>query len=272
MKADLHNHTIYSDGILTPFELSKYAKEKKLDLIAITDHDSTNAFKEENNYSVPIIKGVELSTFHDGENIHLLGYFINNYIPEELNKLLNTFAEKRKARIYKIITKLKEYYNIELEYDEIAKYADGTIGRVHVAKAICEKYGGTIDDAFDNYIGNKQKAYVKTQNFAYEDAIATLHKNNAIAVLAHPVLIKENNIEELIKYGIDGIEVYHSKHSKENTEEYLEYAKKYNLLITGGSDFHYYPEKTTDADLGKATISGEDLEKFLNKLNLKIEE
>ena len=94
MKADLHNHTIYSDGILTPFELSKYAKEKKLDLIAITDHDSTNAFKEENNYSVPIIKGVELSTFHNGENIHLLGYFINNYVPEELNELLNTFAEK----------------------------------------------------------------------------------------------------------------------------------------------------------------------------------
>ena len=104
MKADMHNHTIYSDGSLTPLELAEYGSSKGLNLIAITDHDSVSAFKEDLTSSViPIIKGVELSTYYNGENIHLLGYFVNNESPKAIEELLQYFEQKRKERVYEII-------------------------------------------------------------------------------------------------------------------------------------------------------------------------
>ena len=273
MKADLHNHTIYSDGILKPLELAEYGAKKGIDLIAITDHDSVTAFSEDLKKTViPIIKGVELSTYYNGENIHLVGYFINNESPKEIEELLQYFERKRKDRVYEIIKKLKKYYDIELTYDDIKKYADGAIGRVHVAKAIEEKYQVPFKETFDKYIGNDQLAYVPTENFNFKDAIDVLHKNNALAILAHPMYIIKNDVEELIKLGVDGIEAHYSKHTREQEEIYLKLAKKYKLLVTGGSDFHKYPETEDDIDLGKATVSGKELEELLNKLNFKIKE
>ena len=273
MKADMHNHTIYSDGSLTPLELAEYGSSKGLNLIAITDHDSVSAFKEDLTSSViPIIKGVELSTYYNGENIHLLGYFVNNESPKAIEELLQYFEQKRKERVYEIIEKLKKYYDLELVYDDIKKYADGAIGRVHVAKAIEEKYKVPFKEVFDKYIGNDQLAYVPTENFDFKDAIDVLHNNNAIAVLAHPMYITKNNVEELIKLGVDGIEAHYSKHTEEEEQQYLKLAKKYNLLVTGGSDLHRYPEKEDDVDLGQATISGKELEELLEKLNFKIKE
>lgn len=273
MKADLHNHSIYSDGILTPLELANYAKEKELDIIAITDHDSVQAFEESiKDSSITFIKGVELSTFHNGENIHLLGYFINNEVTPEIKKILIEYEEARKNRIYKIIDKLKEHYNLDLTYEEITKYGTGVIGRVHVAKALTEKYGITQDEAFNNYIGNNQKGYVKTKNLELKDAIDILHQNNAIAVLAHPIKIKENNIEELIALGLDGIEAHYYLHTPEDEIKYLDLAEKYNLLVTGGSDFHKFPEKETDRDMAKATLKGKELTKFLKRINVDIKE
>lgn len=274
MKADLHNHTTASDGVLTPLELAKYAKNKNIDIIAITDHDSVDAFNYSIESPIPIIKGVELSTYCKNENIHLLGYFKNNEIPEEIRIILKHFQEKRKDRVKLMIKKLKEHFNIIIEYKDIEKYTsiEGTIGRPHVAKAIEEKYNISFKEIFDRFIGNDLPAYVPTENLGLKEAIELLHKNNAIAVLAHPFLIKKNDINTLISLGIDGIEVNYAKHTINERKYFRNIAKKHNLIITGGSDFHKHKVKEDDVEIGDGNISDKELEIFLKALNINIEE
>ncbi|MBQ7136491.1 MAG: PHP domain-containing protein [Bacilli bacterium] len=269
MRADLHVHSSYSDGNMSVDEIKEYAKTKGLSVIAITDHDNLESRYdiERLNDDILLLIGVELSTYHNGENVHILGYFNNNkIITEEVVNYLNELKVNREHRIYEIIAKLKDFYNIIIEYKDIEKFADGALGRVHVAKAISEKYGCTIDEAFDRYIGNSAKAYVQTTNFATKDAIDFLHRNNGIAVMAHPGHIKKNNIEEIVKLGVDGIEVYYPDHNSDDVSKYLETANKYNLLITGGSDFHGINIR---ADLGTSTINDSDIINLLDKLSIK---
>jgi len=272
MKADLHVHSNYSDGVMTVEEIRKYAKTKDLSVVAITDHDNLNSrellpvFDDD----VFLLIGVELSTYYKDENIHILGYFYNNDANSlEIVNYLKELREKRNERIYTIIEKLKEFYNIHIDYEDIIKFSNGSIGRVHVAKAISEKYGCTLDEAFDRYIGNNAKAYVPTTNFSTVDAIALLHRNNAIAVIAHPGHIKKNLVEDIIKLGVDGIEVYYPEHNKSDILRYLDTAERYNLLVTGGSDFHGIGIRE---DLGTSTINDREIEKLFNKLNIKFKQ
>ena len=271
MKADLHCHTKYSDGDLTPIELATFAKEKGVDIIAITDHDTIKVLDREVNAStIPILKGVELSTYHNNECIHLLGYFKNNEVSIEIKEFLQTFEGKRKNRISKIIEKLKIHYNLIIDYDSVEKFADGVIGRVHVYKALEEKYGITRKDAFDKYIGDNQLGYVPMEELTLKDAIDILHKNNAIAVLAHPINIKKTKIEDIITLGIDGIEVYYPTHSLEDEKYYLSLVEKYNLLITGGSDFHSEKRQDVKTDIGHSTIKDTNIDILLKKLNIEV--
>lgn len=275
MKADLHNHTTASDGVLEPLELAKYAQKQNIDIIAITDHDSVDAFNHNIEKSpILIIKGVELSTYCNNENIHLLGYFKNNEITEEIKMILKHFQEKRKDRVKLMIKKLKEHFNIIIEYKDVEKYTslEGTIGRPHVAKAIEEKYNIPFREIFEKYIGNDQPAYVPTENLGLKEAIELLHQNNAIAVLAHPFLIKKNDINTLISLGIDGIEVNYSKHTPEERKYFRNLANKHKLLITGGSDFHKHKEKKEEVEIGDGSISDKELQIFLKTLNINIEE
>ena len=142
LKYDLHTHTKYSDGELDILGNIKRAKELGLSGIAITDHDNLDSWKDidSNNYDFYVIKGVELSTYYNGVNIHILGYYLNDdgsY--SELEQFLAMVREKRKERVYKVIDLLKNF-EIELTYEEIASYADGAIGRPHIAQAIINKY------------------------------------------------------------------------------------------------------------------------------------
>ena len=141
IKIDLHTHTIYSDGELTVRENVERAKKIGLDGIAITDHDNIDSWKDIDEIEdFTVIKGVELSTFHDNESIHLLGYYLNNNKSyEELDEFLRELRIKRKKRLAKMIELLKQF-KIELTEDEILKEADGAVGRPHVAKAIMKKY------------------------------------------------------------------------------------------------------------------------------------
>lgn len=269
MKADLHVHSNYSDGVMSIDEIGEYAKIKGLSIVAITDHDNLKSMEVIPNLknNILMLIGVELSTYHNNENIHILGYFYNNKVTNlEIVNYLTELREKRENRIYVIIDKLKKFYNINIDYKDILKFSNGAIGRVHVAKAISEKYGCTLDDAFDRYIGNSAKAYVPTSNFSTKDAIDMLHRNNAIAVIAHPGHIKKNEVLDIVKLGVDGIEVYYPEHDKESISKYLDIAKKYNLLVTGGSDFHGIGIRE---DLGASTISDEDINLLLKKLNIK---
>ena len=241
MKLDLHTHTIYSDGELTIEESVNKAKKIGLDGIAITDHDNIESWKDIDEIDdFIVIKGVELSTFYNNENIHLLGYYLNNNKSyDELDNYLKELRDKRKKRIHKMIELLKQF-KIELTEEEILAEADGAVGRPHVAKAIMKKYPEreyTNEYIFDNFIGNGKPAYVPTSNLQTIDAIKLLKRNNCIAVIAHPLIIKNISYKKLLKLDIDGIEVFYPYYDK-SYKELLKEAKKHNLLITGGSDFH----------------------------------
>ena len=243
MKIDLHTHTIYSDGELTVRENVERAKKIGLDGIAITDHDNIDSWKDIDEIEdFTVIKGVELSTFHDNESIHLLGYYLNNNKSyEELDEFLRELRIKRKKRLAKMIELLKQF-KIELTEDEILKEADGAVGRPHVAKAIMKKYperNYTKNYIFDNFIGNDKPAYVPTFNLLTTDAIKLLKRNNCIAVIAHPLIISKYSYKKLFNLNIDGIEVFYPYKDKNmNYKDVLKEVKKRDLIITGGSDFH----------------------------------
>lgn len=272
MKYDLHTHTCLSDGELDVLGNANRAKELGLDGIAITDHDNIESWEviDKGTFAVDVIKGVEISTFHDGESIHVLGYYKNdNGDYSELKSFLEMLRKKRKERIMKMIELLKPF-DIVLEYEDIIKFADGAVGRPHVAKAIMEKYPDrnyTINGIFAQYIGNDKPAYVKTYNLDTVDAIKLLHDNHCIAVLAHPLLINpvKCKYKSLMEYPFDGIEVYYPYQTgSKSYKTVLNFAKKKNLMITGGSDYHGPNVRNT---MGKAFLPDEELDIFLSLIN-----
>lgn len=267
---DLHTHTNNSDGDLTVEENIELAIVNNYKAIAITDHDNIDSWDLLDNYDdIIAIKGVELSTFHKNESVHILGYYLNNGKSYEglKNKLIE-LRLKRKNRVYKMIELLHQF-DIYLTYEEIIKYADGVVARPHVAKAILDKYpdrGYTKEYIFENFIGDDKPAYVPVDNFSTKEAIDLLHNNNLIAVLAHPLYIKKFNYQEIKDLGIDGIECFYAYHDIDMNEykKVLKFAKSNNLIITGGSDYHGPNTRDT---FKKAYLEGEYEDIFLNIIN-----
>lgn len=272
MKADLHSHTIYSDGIYSVYDLVVMAKEKKMDIIGITDHDnldSYNAYLEvKDKLPIKVLIGVELSTWYMGENVHILGYFYNNCNPGmELITFLDDMKNKRIIRAKKMISNLKKYFDIEVDYDSIASKYKEIIARPHIAREISEKYNMSINDVFNKYLSNKSPAFVATSNTTVKEAIDLLHRNNAIAVWAHPVHNKNKfNDLDIINMGIDGLEANYPDNTNEDTKYYKDLCNKYNLLCTGGSDFH---DHISHSEVGTSFIEDEDIDKLLSKLNIE---
>lgn len=240
---DLHLHTNYSDGVKTPSELLEMVKEKKLAVFSITDHDNINGFKKmktllSENDPV-LISGVEVSTTHDGADMHILAYLFD---PDnrQLNDSLDEFQKRRHRRGIKMVEKLNEM-NVPLEYSEVEEQAaGGSIGRPHVALALLRKdLVSYYEEAFIKYIGDGKPAYVPKENFTPKEAIDIIHQAGGLAVLAHPgINNKEQYLDLLLEYGIDGIECYHSSHRQSDVDRYINLAKRHRLLISGGSDYH----------------------------------
>ena len=247
---DMHSHSTYSDGELTPEELINKAKEKNIEYFSITDHYTNRGLKSinKNDYKdINIINGIELSGSVNKGKMHILGYdydLNNTYLNKELNKLRDNSLN----HVLSVKEKIKRDYNIIFGYDDIKEMinSDHNLNRVDVAK-LCVKcgYADNIKDAFNRYLNS---AFEKTRNLnkrlSYEEAIDLIIKGGGIPVLAHPKSLELSELELLkmikclISCGLKGIEVYHSTHSKEEMNLYLEIANKYDLLISGGSDFH----------------------------------
>lgn len=271
MKADLHCHTIHSDGIYSVFDTCLLAKERNIDVLAITDHDTLDGYKSylevKDKLPIKLLVGVELSTWYMGENVHILGYFYKNSNPgEELLIFLDDIKNKRILRAKKMISNLKEMFGLEVEYEEIAALHKEIIARPHIARYVAEKYNLTVKEVFDKYLSNKSPAFVPTSNTSTKEAIDLLKRNNAIAVWAHPVHNKNKfNELDIIEMGIDGIEGFYPDNTKEDTLYYRELANKYNLLFTAGSDFH---DHVTHSEIGTSYIEDEDINKLFNKLEI----
>lgn len=273
MLADLHTHTNNSDGLYSTKEVLELAYQKGLDIVAITDHDCIDGNEIAIDYDkVFALCGVELSTRHNGESIHILGYFKNrDYNQKELKDFLDNQKRVREERAKKIISLLKENFNIEITYENLLRNADGVIARPHIAKTIIEAgYHYTKDEIFAKMIGEGCLAYVPSTIMETKDGIELLKRNNCLVVLAHPVLIKKTNVQYFIDLGIDGIEAIYPKNTKDDTIYFQELARINNLLITAGSDFHGFMDDSHH-DLATCTLKDENIKKLLERLGINYE-
>ena len=241
--ADLHLHTLFSDGVSTPLELILESKKAGLAAIAVVDHDTVDgivpvieAAKAED---IEVLAGIELSAEFEGLEIHILGYLID-YKNKELIERLAVLKQNRIQRIYKIAEKLQDL-GIALDPQEVFDIAgEGTVGRLHVAKALVRQgRAGSIFGAFQKYLGDKGSAFCLGFRLSPSEAIKLIKDAGGIPVLAHPYTLHDDDlILRFIDYGLEGLEIYYPEHSQSMVNFYLDIAKKHNLLITGGSDFH----------------------------------
>lgn len=241
--ADLHIHTNKSDSTFSPEEVVRYAAKCGLCAIAITDHDSVEAIplvtQYASQYNIEVIPGIELSSDADGEEAHILGFYID-YTKKWFLDKLQFLREVRTKRAHQIIAKLNEL-GLEITINDVLSISgEGAIGRMHIARALLEKqYISSIAEAFQKYIGKGRYAYVKKYRISPRDTIDMVNKLGGIPVLAHPQIMNlDSIIPIMIKEGLQGIEVYHSDQNTAGEERYLALAKRFNLLVTGGSDCH----------------------------------
>jgi hypothetical protein len=241
--ADLHVHTSKSDGTFTPEQLVKEGLARGFSAVAIVDHDTVEAIPQAQaaaqGSDLEIIPGIELTAQYENQEIHMLGYFIDCKDKALLDKL-KLVQHNRIERIYKIVNNLREQgvnLNPQSVFDISGK---GTAGRMHIARALVkEGWVATTAEAFRKYIGDKSPAYVLGFNLSPLEAINLIKGAGGVAVLAHPYIMHNDElIEEFSSYGLQGIEVYYPEHSQSMVNFYLDLAKRLNLLVTGGSDFH----------------------------------
>lgn len=251
---DLHTHTTSSDGDLSPQELIRLAIDKRIGIIAITDHDTIEGIKKVNRNEdivvasgIKIINGIELSAKTDKGRMHILGYDID-LENSSLNKKMINLKDNSINSVLSIMEQIKRDYGIKFSYEDIKELvnANHNLGRPDLAK-LCVKYGyaTTFQDAFDKYlIDAHNKTRQTSKGLQYQECLELITNSGGIPVLAHPKSLELSEKEflillnEMISHGLQGIEIYHSSHSKAEMDYYLEIAKRYNLLISGGSDFH----------------------------------
>ncbi|OOM07267.1 PHP domain-containing protein [Clostridium saccharobutylicum] len=271
LKVDFHVHTSCSDGTLSPNEVIQRANEKNVKYLSITDHDTlsglTDAIDKALNYDITLIPGIELSTQHNDESIHILGFFKDNsFKNEELIEELNKIKNHRILRAKSIVTKLKEEFNIEISFEKILKDSKDTVARPHIARAIINSgYPYTFEEIFDKFIGKGCKAYVPTLKLSTFEGVKLLKKYNALVFLAHPKLISKSKLNEFLSMNFDGIECIYCQNTIEETTNFLKFANENNLLVSCGSDFHGNIESDTrHGDIGSMELPSKY---FLNLLD-----
>ncbi len=236
-------HTTASDGQLSPSELVQLARDRGLNAIAVTDHDTTEGITEAQQAtpgSPVIIPGIELSAEEDGVDVHMLGYFIQ-IEQTDFQAQLVRFRDDRLNRGRKIVERLGEL-GMPVEWDAVLKLADGgSVGRPHVARAmIAAGHVDSLQEAFERYLYTGGPAYVSRERLSPEAAVALIHSAGGVAVMAHPGLVEgyAAMVERLVSAGLDGVEIMHPKNPKVVRDNLRGLAQKHKLIVTGGSDFH----------------------------------
>ncbi|MFH0912006.1 MAG: PHP domain-containing protein [Planctomycetota bacterium] len=241
-RVDLHAHTSCSDGLLSPEELVRAAARLGLAALAVTDHDSVEGLAEAEaaavDAGVELIRGVEISCEEEGFEIHILGYLLDD--PESVRLPLQDLREHREERMRAMIEKTAAL-GFDVRYDEVAALADGgSIGRPHLARVLERKgYVRSIEEAFLRYLGDDGAANVPKKRLRVVEAVQCIRASGGIPVVAHPGVNRLDPIlPSLFGQGVEGIEVYSSAHTAEDTARYRSLALAHGLCITGGSDFH----------------------------------
>ncbi len=272
---DLHTHSNYSDGEYSPQDLINLAIKNNIGTIALTDHDTIDGIKTVDKEKYPeirIINGIELTAKVDKGRMHILGYNIdlNNRILKQKMAILKDNSLNSVLSIYE---QIKKDYGIYFHYDDLKELinANHNLGRPDLAK-LCIKYGyaKTVSEAFDKYlIAAYNKIRTSKKGLSYEEVIDLIKVSGGIPVLAHPKSLELSDDEfrsclvKLMATGLQGIEVYHSSHSLEEMLYFKQIAQEYNLLISGGSDYHG-PNVKPDIELG----TGKNKNLCLKKLSI----
>ena len=257
---DLHAHTNFSDGELSPDELIKLAINNNVGILSITDHDTVEGVKNITYRpdNIQIINGIELSAKVDVGTMHILGYDID-IKNKDLNNKLVELRDNSVNSVLSVIEQIKKDYNIFFTYQELKELinANHNLGRPDIAKLLIKKgYVKTVQEAFDKYlIDAYTKINGRKKGIPYSECIDLILKSNGIPVLAHPktLLLDDKELllllKDMINSGLMGIEAYHSTHTSEEVHKYLEIANELGLAISGGSDYHGIITKP-DIELG----------------------
>jgi predicted metal-dependent phosphoesterase TrpH len=268
LKADLHLHTNKSDGILSPAELTATALRYNLAAISITDHDTVEGIDEGIDAgkanSVTVVPGIEFNTQIDQEELHILGYYIDHH-NDDLVKLIMKLKAARWQRIEKMVDKLHAL-GVKITIDRVMSEIrdDAAVGRPHVARAMIKAgYVADIKEAFDKYIGIDRPAFVERYKLLPSEAIVLIKSAGGVPVLAHPGLMQNTGyVFKCIEDGIQGIEVYHSRHSDYDVIKYMDIAKQFGLIPTGGSDCHGDKDADGQMLIGSVTVPYETVERL----------
>ncbi len=248
MSIDLHIHSTYSDGTMSPEGLVEYAKRKGLKAISITDHDTFDGVAEAaglcNDGKLEFIPGIEVGAEFSGITIHILGYLFDPNNPE-LRKSLQRVQDARNERNEQILFLLKKtgIFISNRELNAISKI--GQTGRPHIARALLKKgVVKSVDEAFLRFLRKGAEAYVPRFVYTAEEVFNMIRQAGGIGVLAHPLQLQRTGmdlqtaIREMTGLGLDGIEVYYPTHSKKTRAALMRYVDEYGLVMTGGSDYH----------------------------------
>lgn len=275
MRIDLHTHSDRSDGTDTPTQLVENAARAGLDVVALTDHDSTvgwdDAQAAADRVGIRFVRGIEISTKLDGSSIHLLGY---GFDPDDapLLRELDRVLEGRDGRLPRIVEKLREH-GIDITEPEVRERAGAAraSGRPHVADVLVDK-GVVVDraEAFDRFLKPGRLAYVPRYAAPTHDAVRLVKAAGGTAVLAHPWsrgsdrVLTPGRIAELVDAGLDGLEVDHNDHTPAQRAALRAVAAEHDLVVTGSSDYHG-AGKGPDFHLGANTTDPEQLARLLGE-------
>jgi predicted metal-dependent phosphoesterase TrpH len=246
---DLHAHTSCSDGSLTPSELVALAAEIGLSAVAVTDHDSVEGIGEAlaagPRYGVEVVPGVEIPLEHERCTLDMLGYFLCGGPTDEFRERLERLRRDRDGRNEQILAKLAQL-GYPLDPAELAEVADGeAVGRPHIGEALRRRgYVGSITEAFERFLRRGAPAFVDRRRLGLAEAVRLIGSSGGVPVIAHPGIIRtdaaglERLVRDGVRLGVGGLECYYPLHDEETLRRCLDLAEKYQLVATGGSDFH----------------------------------
>ncbi|MEW5719811.1 MAG: PHP domain-containing protein [Chloroflexota bacterium] len=267
-RVDLHAHSTASDGELTPADLVRYACERGLSALALTDHDTVDgidaAIDAARGTALEIVPGVELSCDVPQTEVHVLGYFVDWHDPG-FEGMLVKFRDGRYGRAEKMVKKLT-VLGAPISFERVKQIAgDASLGRPHVAQVLVEAgHVATISEAFDRYIGRTGPAYVERFRLTPEDAVTLVLRAGGVPVLAHPRDVT-HWIEPLVKVGLIGLEAQYGAYDEMTRADLVRLAKQYDLLVTGGSDFHGLNKMAHLSNLGDAEVPAQVVEELRSR-------
>lgn len=258
--ADLHLHTLFSDGTFTPEELAERGAALGLVAMALTDHDTVEGCPRMaracESLGIEFIAGTELTSEFEGNEVHLLGYFLDPENPKLLAEI-KTFQAVRQNRIQEMVLRLNRL-NIPLQAETVFQLANcRSPGRPHVGRALVQEgFCEDLDEAFERYLKKGRPAWVPKHRISALESIDLIHQAAGLAVMAHPGLNHNDKIiPGLAEQGLDGLECFHTRHTPAQSEHYLALAHRLKLAVTGGSDCHGFSK-------GKPLIGGVKLPAF----------